>query len=325
VSLGHAADPATVRVLAPAKINPRLEVLHARDDGYHDLCTFLVAVDLCDEIEARRTDKARIDLVVDGPQHTPDVTADERNLAWRAAEQVLVTARTLGHVPPETGVDLRLSKRIPSQSGLGGGSSDAAAAWLATARALGLEDSAALEAERDRALARLGSDTVFFARAAETGAAWCTGRGERVAPAPTPRGWSIALVTPLVAASTARVYAALESPLSRRARLPSLGSVDGFPLTAVAARSRLVNDLEPAALSAIAGLGLWRALLDDAGADHFLLSGSGSSFFGLYDDDDAAHAMLETVDRLSRSRGLASRFCDIVHPCGHGARVITDR
>jgi len=104
-----------------------------------------------------------------------------------------------------------------------------------------------------------------------------------------------------------------------------LGPADGFPLTAVAARSGLANDLEPAALSAFADLARWRTLLDDAGADHFLLSGSGSSFFGLYDDDESARTMLATVDRLSRSRGLASRFCDIVHPCGHGARVLSLR
>jgi hypothetical protein len=148
------------------------------------------------------------------------------------------------HREPETGVDLRLVKRIPSQSGLGGGSSDAAAAWLATAAALALEGSVDLDAERDAALARLGSDTVFFARAADTGAAWCTGRGEKVASVASPRGWSVALVTPDVAASTASVYAALNSPLSRRAGVPSLHPADGFPLPAVAARSREIATLE---------------------------------------------------------------------------------
>jgi 4-diphosphocytidyl-2-C-methyl-D-erythritol kinase len=266
-----------------------------------------------------------VSLTVDGPQASSDVTADERNRAWRAAAAMLATARSLDLVPAQIGVDLRLHKCIPSQSGLGGGSSDAAAAWLATARALDLQDSIELDIERDAALARLGSDTVFFARAARSGAAWCTGRGEVVAPAPAPRGGSIALVTPSIAASTASVYAALESHLSGGKGLPSLGPDAGFPLLAVDARSRLVNDLELPALSAVAGLQRWRALLDEAGASHFRLSGSGSSFYGLYDNDDDAHAMLETVDRLSRSCGLASRFCDVVHPSGHGARVLSER
>jgi 4-diphosphocytidyl-2-C-methyl-D-erythritol kinase len=253
-----------------------------------------------------------------------DVTADERNLAWRSAEAMLSTARSLGLVDSKPGVDLRLHKRIPSQAGLGGGSSDAAAAWLATAAALGLEPSVEQEIERDAALARLGSDTVFFARAAHSGAAWCTGRGEFVAPTPAVRGGSIALVTPAIPASTASVYAALESPLSRREGVPSLGPDAGFPLLAVSARSSLRNDLERPALSAIAGLQRWRTLLDEAGAAHFRLSGSGSSFFGLYDNDDDARAMLDAVDRRSRSSGLASRFCDVVHLCGHGARVLSE-
>jgi 4-diphosphocytidyl-2-C-methyl-D-erythritol kinase len=287
--------------------------------------TFLVAIDLCDEIAARATCNGRVQLVVRGPRASADVPADERNLAWRAADACLALAREQGRVPRDAGVDMVLEKRIPSLAGLGGGSADAAAAWLAVHGALGLAGGGPSETERDRELARLGSDTVFFARAASTGAAWCTGRGEVVAPAAAPRGWSIALVTPDVASPTGRVYAALESPLSRTAHVPSLDAVDWSSSPASVARASLVNRLEPAAFSAVAALKAWRALLDDAGAAHFLLSGSGSSFFGLYDDDAAARTMLDEVDRLSRSRGLASRFCDIVHPLGHGARVLAER
>jgi len=98
--------------------------------------------------------------------------------------------------------------------------------------------------------------------------------------------------------------------------------VDWSSLHAHDARPLLGNRLERAALAAVPELVRWRRLLDDVGAGHFRLSGSGSSYFGLYESDAAARGDLDRIAAAARSIGLTSRVCDVVHPCGHGARVL---
>lgn len=309
----------TIRVLAPAKINTRLEVLAKRADGYHEIETFLVALDLADEISATIAGHGGVRISVRGPQASEDVPRDERNLAARAAASVLAEARRRGTARAETGVDLALSKRVPSQAGLGGGSADAAAAWLACAELL--EVAFSVEA-RDAGLAALGSDTVFFAAAGATGAAWCTGRGELVTPAPAPCGWSIALLTPDVASPTALVYGAYTAPLRRPQAVSTVRRTEWSRTEAHAARALLGNDLEPAACASVPVLGAWRRFLDEAGAGHFRLSGSGSSFFGLYADDADARRDLDRIEELATARRLDIRYAGVVHPAGSGAKLI---
>jgi len=308
----------TAVVVAPAKINTRLEVLGKRADGYHELDTFLVAIDLADEIRVDLADHGDVRLSLEGPQVSSDIPCDDRNLAVRAARAVLQVARVLGKAGPRTGLDLVLTKRIPSQSGLGGASSDAAGAWLGAAHLLEVAFSVA---ERDELLAALGSDTVFFAAAGATGAARCTGRGGHVEQRPAPSGWSIALVTPRVVCPTAQVYGAFTSLLRGARAVSTVPRTDGFSIPAHAARSLLANDLEPAALAAVPGLHAWRESLDALGMQHFCLSGSGSSFFGLYPDDAAAAIDLERIEALARARRLDVRFAGVVHPAGHGVRL----
>jgi 4-diphosphocytidyl-2-C-methyl-D-erythritol kinase len=311
---------ARVRALAPAKINPRLEVLGRRADGYHEIRTWMLAVDLCDEIEAHRTATGAVRISTTGPQMSADIPDDRTNLAARAAELALAAARADGVADATTGVDLALVKNIPSQSGLGGASSDAAAAWLATSAALGFEPRAAATSEN---LARLGSDTVFFARAAETGAGTCTGRGEIVSAEPSPENWSIVLLTPAVPCPTSQVYAALGIHLRAPASLPTLRP-EWSTLSALSSRELLENQLEPAALAAVPGLTAWRRLLDDEGCAHFRLTGSGSSFFGLYETDETARAALDGLERRARASALVPRLARIVHPARHGARLVRD-
>lgn len=306
-----------VRACAPAKINPRLDVLGKRADGYHEVETFLLAIDLEDALTAEITTHGRIRLTLAGSQLSPDIPSDARNLAVRAAESALELARARGRARATDGVDLHLEKRIPSQSGLGGASSDAAAAWLSTMR---LFDVAIDPRERDAALAALGSDTVFFA-AASSGAAWCTGRGEIVEPAPSPRDWTIALVVPAVVCPTAQVYRAFSPPLSRAALASRVPRSDWTKTPPHAARAHLGNSLEPAALTAVPGLAPWRALLDELGLAHFRLSGSGSAHFGLYAEPAHATDDLRRIQALAGARGLALRFAGLVRPSGHAARV----
>src|SRR4030095_2897871 len=119
------ALPERVRARAPAKLNLELAVLGKRPDGYHEVDTLLLALDLADELELVRTSAAGVRVELAGPFASADIPADGSNLAARAAQQVLDLAGGQG------GIALRLTKNIPSGSGLGGGSADAAAAWIA--------------------------------------------------------------------------------------------------------------------------------------------------------------------------------------------------
>ena len=308
-----------VSALAPAKVNLTLEVLGRRADGYHELRTLMLALDLCDVVAVRAAGTEGVRMRLEGRALEPDVPRDRRNLAWRAAELLLEWARGAGGAgaAAPAGLELVLDKRIPSGAGLGGASSDAAAVALAAARALGLE----LAPERLRAgLAHLGSDCVFFADAAETGVALCTGRGERVQPLAACPDWTFVLVTPAARAPTGRVYGALASSLWDGGKPPSLRA-DPLTRAASAARPFLSNDLEGAALRAIPELGALRELLTRHGAEHFRLCGSGSSFFGVHEREEEARAALAEIERAARAQGIALRSLVIARASGHGARL----
>jgi 4-diphosphocytidyl-2-C-methyl-D-erythritol kinase len=306
-------------VLAPAKINLWLEVLRRRADGYHDIETWMLALDLCDVVEARANGRGDVQLEVTGACASADIPRDGTNLCVRAAAAALDAAREARRAARSSGVELRLTKNIPSQAGLGGASADAAAAWLAVESALKVE---LPPSSAERALASLGSDCVFFLKAASSGSAWCEGRGERVAAldghAPE---WFVALLTPAVRCPTATVYGALGKPLSASRELHSLPAT-WLDMPAHALRRRLFNRLEVVALEATPALAAWRDTLDACGAEHFRLSGSGSSFYGLFDARDDAEQALDRVFEAAARRGLEARGRWIARPAGHGARVM---
>lgn len=300
--------------LAPAKVNLRLQVFGRRADGYHDLVTTMVALDLADRVSVRPRDDGALTLAVEGPRHSADVPTDERNLVWRAARE------TLTRLGSRRGLDLRVEKHVPSRAGLGGGSSDAAACVAAVCHALRAELD---DRECELLLAELGSDCVFFARAAATGAAVCEGRGERVRPLPAPAPpWSVAIVVPSVDCPTAEVFAALEFPLSA----PGDGHSLDFRLPqrcALETRPWLVNDLEEAAIRVHPELASWRSLLDTTRAAHFRMSGSGSAFFGIHDDEHEARETLSEIERVASARGLTWRVSTVTRTSPHAARVVT--
>jgi len=299
----------TATVLAPAKLNLWLEVLHRRADGFHELDTGMVAIELFDRVQLAPAPARGVRLSLAGPHASADVPAGAENLVVRAVEQALARAERLGAAAG--GADIMLEKAIPSQSGMGGASSDAAAALRAVELALAVDLGADF---RTGVLAELGSDCVFFDAARATGAAVCTGRGEVVRPASSPdRGWMFALFTPEVRCPTAAIYRALEIPLSRQPRLPRVRR-ELFSMAASEARTRLFNDLEKAAADVVPELARWRGLLESVGAGHFRLSGSGSTFFGLFDDPSEAEATVDRIVSTARAKGLAIRGRWVVRP-----------
>lgn len=180
-----------MRLEAPAKLNLSLRVVGRRDDGYHELDSVLVLLELADRLLLMPGCSG---LRLEGA--TRDVPLGADNLAWRGLVAGLERAAELAC--------LTLEKRIPSAAGLGGGSSDAAAAWrLGRAWSGHGHDAAADEIAR---LARIGADVPFFASAAP--AARVTGIGERVDPLAA-HAAEVVLVHPPFGLSTADVFAEL--------------------------------------------------------------------------------------------------------------------
>lgn len=204
------AGPDGVVVAAPAKLNLFLEILRKRPDGYHALESLMVVIDLFDTLVVHPSlraspcagktgtgSAAAITLTCD----PPGLPTGPENLVVKAA---LALRERVGR--PELGAEIHLTKRIPTQAGLAGGSSDAALALLALNRvwkvALTREELAGMAAV-------IGSDVAFFLTPP---AAWCEGRGEVVTPEPVGRPFDFVLVCPPVGMATGAVYSSLKVP-----------------------------------------------------------------------------------------------------------------
>jgi 4-diphosphocytidyl-2-C-methyl-D-erythritol kinase len=252
---------AALSLEAPAKLNLSLRVVGRRPDGFHLLETEMVLLELADRLlllpgaTGLRVEAATGD----------EIPLDASNLAWRG----LVAG--LGG-PPELAC-LALEKQIPAAAGLGGGSSDAAAAWRLGRRAAGLSDAAT---PGDLAsLALLGADVPFFAAA--VAAAVMTGIGEVVTPLDPPSPAHVILAFPKFRLSTAAVFAEL-----RRGDL-SNGEAGGNDLLAPAMRLR-------------PELGEVLRKVAEAGGEP-RMSGSGSTIFALTDDPGRAGAIAAALER----------------------------
>jgi 4-diphosphocytidyl-2-C-methyl-D-erythritol kinase len=282
-----------LRMPSFAKVNLGLEVLGARQDGYHELRTIFQTIDLRDDIE----------LVTGGRGVTvrcdhPAVPAGPENLAARAAAALRRYARQEG------GVEIRITKRIPVAGGLGGGSSNAAAVLLGLDRIwrLGLGPSGLHPLAR-----RIGADVPFFLLG---GTALGLGRGDEVYPLRRQVAAHVVVVDPGRPLSTAAVFKRLDRSLTPRENSHRIfrfisrdleGEGDAFPF--------LANDLEKAALEEAPDLARQvrhiRGILVREGAVSASLSGSGSSFFGLFDDQKRArraHAAL-AAEGMTAFRG----------------------
>ena len=254
---------ASLKVASCAKINLGLRVLGRRPDGYHELNTTLQAIDLCDEIELEEGEG--LSLAVEGRFPVPP---DETNLVLRAARAL--SERYAGH-----GARMMLRKSIPAGSGLGGGSSNAAATLL------GLDKLWNLQADPGVLYAiarRLGMDVPFFLYG---GACLAVGRGDEVLPLPDRKPWPVVVVWPGVGLSTRKVYEALPLPLTRPRILSSMkGFVPGR--SDESAAPDVINDLEETAFQMVPAMRRLKDRLIGSGATASAMSGSGSAVFGMF-------------------------------------------
>jgi 4-diphosphocytidyl-2-C-methyl-D-erythritol kinase len=278
--------PAIKRIAlrAYAKINLGLSILGRREDGYHELRTVFQTVSLADDVEIELgRSSGPVRLKCSGF----DVPEGAANLAVRAAELVR-RERSL-----RRGVLIRLRKRIPPGSGLGGASSDAAAVL----RGLLALSGTRLPGERLlRLAATLGSDVPFFLIG---GRAVGLGRGEELYPLPeAPRRWAIILF-PGEGMSTVEAYRLLRRPrLTANLARPTIELFCGRVLEEVVAGAALTNDFEPLLLRRLPVLRAARRALLQSGAETAALSGSGSAFYGLFADGGSARRAADALKKL---------------------------
>ena len=265
---------------AAAKVNLALEVLSRRPDGYHEIATVMQTVDLSDRMMLEDTDGLEVRTSAAG------VPTDERNLAYRAAAALREAAGIA------RGARITLDKRIPVAAGLGGGSTDAAAALVGLNRLWGLR----WPVERLEELAvGLGMDVPFFLRG---GAALGTGRGERLSPLGS-AALALVLVNPRFAVSTAEMYGRITPAMySDGARAKdAAGALESRRAGRVA--GSLYNGLELAARAAYPQIGQMQAALVAAGALGAAMSGSGPTVFGVARSWEQARQIQARVARSS--------------------------
>ncbi len=265
-----------VTFAAPAKLNLFLRVLAREADGYHGVETLYCLVDLADTLRAERRDGRGVTIDVTGA----DVGPAEQNLAVRGAAAVLTATGD------RFGVHLTLTKKIPVQAGLGGGSSDAAAALLAVNR---LAANAVPRHELLQFAARLGSDVPFFLSGALLALGW--GHGERLLRLPPLPAAPALLLSPATKVATAEAYGWVDAARQSSGRRGAL-ALDLDALSRWGDIGRMAgNDFESPVFGRHPEI---RSAFEALVGTHPLvcrMSGSGSTLFAVYrstrDRDDA--------------------------------------
>jgi 4-diphosphocytidyl-2-C-methyl-D-erythritol kinase len=260
-------------LIAPAKLNLFLVVGDVRPDGYHAVTTVLVALDAGDEVGVEPAERLALTC-------EPGVgVADDRNVAWRAAT-------AMGEAfERDPAFAIRITKRIPAQAGLGGGSSDAAAVIAAIAAAWDVDRS---DARLETVARSIGADVPFFLRG---GCGVYAGRGDtlrRTLPIP---GGHFAVVRPEATMSTAAAYRAFDS-LERRPRPAPSEVTDAVCFRdPVALGAALYNNMTEATVGLVPAVGDALAFMGAApGCLGSAMAGSGSAVFGVFADASAAEA-----------------------------------
>lgn len=286
----------SVKLVAPAKVNLYLDIGAQRSDGYHEVTTIMHALLLHDVLRMKTAPAAPgAGLVVDLTSRSceglaPLDVAPSDNIVSKAVRRF---AEALGRQQDET-IVVNIEKHIPAEAGLGGGSSDAAAALVGAALLWGVPTDDSLIEETARAL---GADVAFFLHG---GCACLTGVGDVLDHALAPMDAPVVLIKPEGGVSTAAAYRAFD-------RDPSFVSADQRAVALSATRAQdvpLVNNLVPVSegmLPALVDIRAWTSSHEDVEAS--LMSGSGSAVFAICASIDAA----TRVAAQARSRGWWAR------------------
>jgi 4-diphosphocytidyl-2-C-methyl-D-erythritol kinase len=271
----------TVHLESPAKVNLRLEILKKREDGYHELRTILQKISLHDLLHFYLKKEGGISIIADHP----NLPIGRRNLVYQAIQSILAESDYKG------GVHVKIEKRIPLGAGLGGGSSNAAAALKAMNQLLKID----LSTRELMAIGlRIGADIPFFFL---EGAAIASGIGERLKKIDLPGLWYI-LIYPNFEVSTRWAYQ--NFVLTRRRFHFNLHKLFKYPDKI---GRLLYNDLEAVVSQKYSQIGVMKKILYSAGALGASMTGSGPTVFGVFSEEGGASEAYKRVKGMVRGKG----------------------
>ena len=279
-----------MRAIAPAKINLSLRVRSPEANGMHPMESLAQSIRRWDVLTMEESDEDSLHVI------GADLPTGSDNLVWKAVNAVR------RHVGRDDPVAMELTKRLPAAAGLGGGSSDAAAAIVLYANLIGVSREVLDEFELS-----VGADVPFCLVG---GMRLMEGYGERLSePLQVAEDYWVVVAVPPFELDTPGVYGAWD-----RLGEPQGFAVDGAAIPpSLRTYGPLVNDLYSAAVSREPTLDDWRSELADLWDRPVLLSGSGPSLFAFFADESEARAGLELVPQQARSAFAAP-------PIAYGAR-----
>ena len=278
----------TIQLRAMGKINLALDVLGRLENGYHEVRMIMQTVQLYDRVTLTLREDA--DIVI----HTnlPFLPTDKNNIAWKAAR---LMADTFGL---DRGLDVDIEKHIPVAAGMAGGSTDAAAVLFGMNRLFGLGQPMKRLMELG---VTLGADVPYCLM---RGTALSEGIGEILTPLPALPDCHILIAKPGVSVSTRSVYERIDS-----CGVPSHPDIDGMigalkanDLDGVA--DRMANVLEAVTIAAHPQIDAIKQTMKDCGAKNALMSGSGPTVFGLFDDKAKAIRAKEELRAGRKARQI---------------------
>lgn len=274
-----------MRLRAFAKINLGLDILRKREDGYHEVRMIMQTIQMYDVLEMKKVKKPGISLSVNYPY----IPSDERNLVYKAAKLLMDEFQV------KEGVDIRLEKFIPVAAGMAGGSSDAAAAMVGINHLfkLGLSEKDLM----DRAV-NIGADVPYCIM---RGTALAEGIGEKLTRIAQVPDCYVLIGKPGIGVSTKTAYESLQ--LDKIQSHPDIDGMirdieNGDLLTMT---EKMGNVFEPGIIEKYPVIGEIKDLMEDNGALKAMMSGSGPTVFGIFDDREK----MEVAAAVLRESGLA--------------------
>lgn len=261
---------------APAKINLSLEIIKKRNDGYHELCTIFQAISLYDILDIEKHDE--IILTV----NNPNIPTDERNLVVKASKLFFEYTKING------GCKIDLKKHIPDGAGLGGGSSDAAETIIALNE---IYNAGLSEDELKKLAVKLGADVPFFIT---KGTCLAEGIGEKLTKIDNNSDPDVLIIKPDFSISTKWAYENFDFSLKQNHSIDDVVSSLKEGDKNLFCKS-LFNDLEVVSSVKYKEIENLKSMLKNHGADASLMSGSGSSVFGIFFDKQKTKEAYESL------------------------------
>ena len=262
----------SLNLLSPAKINLRLEILSKRPDNYHEIKTIFHKISIFDKIGLEKISGNEVQLTIDDPS----IPTDNTNLAVKAANLIF------SYADIKPGIKIDIKKKIPAGAGLGGGSSNAAITLKGLNTLLNLNISEQIIAEF---AVKLGADVPFFLTDAST--AYATGIGEKIKCIETHNKLWFLVIFPGFTVSTAWAYNSINK-YNLLTKSTKNNIIKNYSLDIKTVKSLLYNDFESVVNKRHTEIPKIKEQLIKSGAQGALLSGSGSSVFGIFPDKTSA-------------------------------------